>query len=280
MCRCACVCSLCLLVCCAGTGPEQAHIEFSVVDVGQGLAQLVMAEGDAVAFDMGPADAAPLWRNWYRQVGEPWLVALVLSHSDEDHRGGLGQLDSLARFSGTVYVNPYEDTAFVRATAGAWRHRVRFVPLVTGDTVGGLDGVRVECLWPPGGLPVCCPVPPEQRNHLSLVCVVSHGHNRVLLTSDIDTVTMQWLISEVPSQISASMVVVPHHGSASSVDRLFYGWACPRLAVVSCGCNNDYGHPSLQLVDVLFDLGIPMRTTCEHGTLHAASNGEYWTVVH
>lgn len=257
------------------TEPEPCH--FIVMDVGQGLAQACVVGSRAVLFDAGPARNVAGLRAGLREAGMPYLDLVVLSHADEDHRGGLGCLDSTVPFSGLVAVNPYEDTALIRAEAGWWAARLRFMTVARGQTLEGPPGVEITCLWPPADTAVGIPVPDELRNAFSLVFSVRYEDTGVLVTSDVDSVVLSRLLAVDGSALQSEVVVVPHHGSASSVHRGFYGAVQPQWAIVPCARDNDYGHPAPQLVDVLFELGIDMRTTYECGALHAVSNGWYWT---
>ncbi|MBD3243702.1 MAG: hypothetical protein GF331_24135 [Chitinivibrionales bacterium] len=236
-----------------------------------------MCRGRALVWDIGPRQSFGRWADGYRALGCPYIEQLVLSHTDEDHRGGLALLDSGTAFSGLVVVSVYEDTALIRRCAGAWTPRLRFRTIAAGDTLGGLDAGLVQCLWPPRGSGTAIPVPADERNSLSLVFRVAVGESSVLITSDIDSAAEWGLVAECGSGLASDIVVVPHHGSADAAFRPFYGHVMPVWAVVSCAAQNDFGHPSDAVVDLLFGIGVGLLSTATEGHVCFRSNGVYWT---
>ncbi len=277
------LCSVIAIACigCGDAGNEHdGGLGFAVLDVGQGLSQVGVSDGRAFVWDIGPRDSFERWSDGYDEMGRPPIDMLVLSHSDEDHRGGLAALGPDAGFSGTVVMSVYEDTSLVRRCGGAWASRLSFRTIAAGDTLGGLDGVYVECLWPPRGRDAAIPVGAQRRNELSLVFRIVTGDVSLLITSDIDSAAERELVSRYGLELASDIVVVPHHGSAGSVNRRFYGSVMPSWAVVSCGARNDYGHPSGALIDMLFDLGIELLSTPAEGHVRFHSNGVYWTRVY
>ena len=258
------------------TGPAEEILHFAVLDVGQGLAQLGVSGETAIAWDMGPASGFEGWRDGYRTLDSPHLTAIVLSHSDEDHRGGLLMLDSSLSFDGLVVTSPFEDTALIRRESGAWKDRLRFAQKARGDTIGGLDGVMVRCLWPPQEISEEIPLADEYKNRYSLCFRLSYGGTSVFISSDIDSSALAELSRNDGFTLKSDALIVPHHGSRTSIHSGFYGFVLPQLAVVSFGRDNPYGHPSGDLFDLCFRMQIELRTTAGDGHVMGKSNGYYW----
>ncbi len=263
-----------LLCGCAVEHDEVQALRLSVCDVGQGLAQIVHRGGQGIACDIGTEESASLWRAAYREDDSPVLNALVVSHTDADHVGGLAGLDTAVGFSGLVYVSTVEDTGRVLQQSGPWAPRLRFRRVAAGDTIGGVPGVLLEVLWPPA-VGAAAQTSPD-RNRWSLVVRVSYGGCAAMLTGDIDTVALHALSSSHGSALACGVLVAPHHGSATGVDRVFYGFTRPDLVVVSCGEDNPYGHPSPLLIDLAFEMGITVHQTWREGGLRLQTQGYYW----
>jgi len=263
---------------CSDEPADEAPLVLTVCDVGQGLAQLLHRDGTGIACDIGSPWSASQWHSAYRAEGSPVLAALAVSHSDTDHTGGLAFVDTTVAFSGAVYVTHFEDTARVLAQAGPWRPRLRFHRVGAGDTIAGVPGVHIDVLWPPQ--PGSSGVTPanDDRNAVSMVLQAVFGQNRALITGDADTVALRAVSAAEALGLRSELVVAPHHGSASGVDRVFYGYACPDVIVVSCGKENPYGHPSELLVDLAFEMHVEMRMTWRDGSCRAESQGYHWTV--
>jgi len=265
--------------------PDESHgrFTFTAADVGQGLAQFGVYEGRAVVWDMGPASQYSAWRSAYERLGKPAIELIVISHSDEDHLGGLSRLDNNTKWNGTVAVSPFEDTAKIRARAGVWSDRISFSFFTRGDSIKLLNSVNIVCLWPPKDIDAAEYFSADgtlnsvMRNRLSLVFSVAHRHSRALITSDIDSIAMSAIAAYSGYDLRAQLLVVPHHASAGSVNTLFFSYVSPQKAIISCSRTNNYGHPSNRMLSELLDRGATMFFTYIDGTITFHSNGYYWS---
>jgi competence protein ComEC len=253
------------------TGEE---LVFTVVDVGQGLAQISVMGGRAALWDMGPPGSAGSWDSAYTSAGRPWIDAIIFSHGDLDHTGGLRTLPVNAGFSGLVITRPGEDTAAIRAIAGPHAPSLRFRAIATGDTLSLFPTVTFECLWPPSNGALS----DESPNRSSLCVRVVHGYTSFILTGDIDTSVEKVLCANFAKHLRSDIFVVPHHGSGASLDPVFFGFCAPAYAIVSCGRNNTYGHPADAVVKLLtIQMGATLLDTRFQGTISLKSNGYYWS---
>lgn len=271
----------CLFFGCGGNPASSAggtaRFTFAVADVGQGLAQFGVIDGRAAAWDIGPPDSYPAWRAAYNELGRPRLEAIIISHSDADHCGGLRHLDGGVNWSGLIVTSPHEDTAKIREGAGVWSGSVRFQFAAAGDTLKHLDNVDIICLWPPRVIDAELPLDGRERNHYSLVFSVRHGYSRALVTSDIDSAAMTLIAAQSGGELRAQILSVPHHGSAGSVNPLFFSYVSAEIAVISCAAQNSYGHPSMRMINELMRQGVGiMYYTYLDNTVVFRSNGYYW----
>jgi len=257
-------------------GGENNRFTFCVADIGQGLSQFGVMGGRAVVWDMGPPDQYAAWRAAYGGLGSPRVEMIAISHSDADHLGGLQRLDGGVNWSGVTVVSPFEDTAKIRASAGVWSSRVEFRFCVSGDTLRVFNSVEIVCLWPPAEIEAELPLDGVMRNRYSLVFSVRHGRSRALVTSDVDSAAMNEIAARSGYDLRAQILSVPHHGSAGSVSPLFFAYASPEIAVISCARQNSYGHPTRQMIDALDMLGVNLLYTYLDNTVTFVSNGYYW----
>jgi competence protein ComEC len=255
----------------------QKRFIFATANVGQGLAQFGVIDGRAVVWDMGPPNQYDLWRNAYNTLNRPRIESIIITHSDNDHYGGLEHLDASIEWNGTVIISPFEDTAKIRAaSAGNFRERIKFQLCAAGDTLKILNGVNIICLWPPADIILELPLDSRERNRYSLVFSIRHGHSRAIVTGDIDSVAMEMIAVRSGYDLRAQILSAPHHGSAGSVNPLFFSYVSPQTAVVSCASQNSYGHPSREMIDVLTYMGTYLMYTYLDGTVTFTSNGYYW----
>lgn len=234
-------------------------------DVGQGDA-LVLATGEpgrAVLVDAGP-DAGPVDRCLAR-LGVRSLALVVLSHLHVDHVGGLaGALRG--RSTGAVAVGPVREPVGTLAQVSG-RARVAGAPVV------GMERGMV-LRWPGLVLEVLGPVHPSvhvdgddgsQVNDTSLVLRASTPLGRVLLPGDAERSSQDALLA-AGTDLRAEVLKVPHHGSRSSLPAFLVAPGS-RLALVSVGRGNSYGHPNPSITGLLAGTGALVRRTDESGDL-------------
>jgi competence protein ComEC len=266
-----------ILALCSGNNTDGTcrEFSFSVLDIGEGLSQIGICGSDAAIWDMGDTFSCAGWQSEYSLLGSPHITAIIISHCHRDHYGGLRGLSDTIDFSGLIYVSPYEDTTLIRNTATGLRQRIFFCTIAQGDTLPLLADTHIECLWPPYGIGMDT-MPDSLKNRYSLCFRISHGGNSILVTSDIDTFSERNMSSYYGFSMSSDIIVVPHHGSAGSVDEIFYGYVNPSTAVISCGTDNEYGFPSQKVINLLYQIKVTGYVTADNGTVTATSNGYYW----
>lgn len=253
---------------------DRTEFTFVVFDVGQGLSQIGTLHDEAVVWDMGPPGCLGSWFDGYEALGAPYINAIAISHGDLDHVGGLFELPGDIGFSGLVITGSLEDTAAIRRSAANWAGRMRFRTIAQGDTLCLLTDVLIECLWPE---PTLIQSQGMDRNQRSLCFRVEHGRTAVLLTGDIDSAVAGELGRFYGPDLRAQVLMVPHHGSRYSLNLMFLGYVRPEVAVISCGVNNQYGHPADEVMQALaYQMGVGVYVTAREGHVLGVSNGEYW----
>ncbi|MFC6090650.1 DNA internalization-related competence protein ComEC/Rec2 [Saccharothrix lopnurensis] len=243
-------------------------------DVGQGDAVvLATAERDrAVLVDTGP-DPVPVL-SCLRRLGVRRIPLVVLSHLHADHVGGLAAVLA-EREVGAVAVGP------ARRPGWAWeevRERaraagVRVVELSAGQRLGW-PGLGLDVLGPRAG-----PVGETNTavNDASLVLRASTAAGRVLLTGDVELAGQADLL-DGHVDLRADVLKVPHHGSRYS-SPAFLAAVRPRIALVSVGAGNRYGHPSGVVVDALVKQGALVLRTDRDGDTAVLTGPEGLRIV-
>lgn len=233
--------------------PRVAEGEFTVVvlDVGQGLAVVVRTRAHVLVFDtgvrygsgfdMGAVVVAP----YLSRTGVEQLHTLVISHGDRDHAGGRNA---------------------VAAT---------FPPAVAYASEAGRQGPDRACVdgghWAVDGVVFrfLAPTDISRRRHNDRSCVLSvrsrFGH--ALLPGDVEAAGEASLVRRHADTLAADLLVVAHHGSASSTTPAFLAAVSPRLAVVSRGLHNPHGHPHADVVGRLDEAGVRLLDTARDGAV-------------
>jgi competence protein ComEC len=229
-----------------------------------------------LVFDIGDSNVSDFWRQTYERLGSPRVEAIIVSHSHVDHMGGLSKLSAAMPFSGRIITHPGEYTGYIRRrVAPEIQQSVYFTLVVQGDTVPGLQGVRVECLWPPPSIDTTLFID-TWKNRYSMCFRLTCGATTALITSDIDTAAERELSATYGFGLKSDLMVIPHHGSASSADPVFFGFVNPSAVIVSCGKDNAYGNPSQRILDLIFQMRMEFHRTDQEGSIFAQSDEYYW----
>jgi competence protein ComEC len=251
--------------------PADGRLHLTVIDVGQGDSLLLGSPSgrhlliDAggsrdLRFDPGERRVAPeLWRRGVRG-----LDALVVTHAHPDHVGGAPFLLRAFRV-GEVWEGPAPlgDALWRRVDARLHGGRATRVTVAEGME-REWDGVRIAVRGPRR------PTRPPRRvrNEDSVVLDVAFGDVHLLLTGDV--------LGEAEEALRAPpalVLKVPHHGSRSSSRPEFLARVAPRLAVISAGAHNPFGHPHPEVVERYRRAGILVLRTDRDGTVDVATDG-------
>ena len=219
------------------SGPPPApFLRVAVLDVGQGLAVVVEAEGRTLvydtgarfsdAFDTGSAVVAP----YLRSLGRHRVDRLVVSHGDNDHAGGVAGLVESIPVAGALASQPKEVPG------------LELQPCERGRT-WRWQRVGFRFLWPDN-----VPFARRDDNNHSCVLLIEAGGIRVLLPGDIEKETEKKLLARTPSLGPVDLLVAPHHGSKSSSSSAFVRVLAPAHVVYSAGFNHHFGHPHKDVV--------------------------------
>ncbi|MFE4048049.1 ComEC/Rec2 family competence protein [Streptomyces sp. YIM B13518] len=262
-------------------------------DVGQGDALVLAAgEGAGVVVDAGPAPA--LVDHCLRSLGVTRVPLVVLTHFHADHVAGLpGVLRGRAvgAIETTSLEEPADQAAFVRRIAAARHVPVTYAAAGEARRAGELSW---EVVWPPPGAPHSTgpqstgphsmgpqstgphsmgPVP-EGPNDASVAMLVRTAGLRLLFLGDLEPPAQRALARSPAARRLAGVDVlkVAHHGSAHQDPELMRR-AAPRLALISTGEDNTYGHPAPGTVAALRTAGATVLRTDRDGAL-AVVGGE------
>jgi competence protein ComEC len=241
-------------------------------DVGQGDAFVVpTGAGAGVLVDAGP-DVGAVDRCLDR-LGIDTLPLVLLSHLDADHAGGLSGALS-GRNVGVVAtgsLSPADDRVG-RVDGLVQRSGGRRAVLVPGDrrSVG------------PASIEVLAPVPQRatasaEPNDLSMVVRVTVRGVRILFTGDLGAEAEARIVAD-GTDLRADVLKVPHHGSGDA-DPDFLAASGARVALVSVGADNSYGHPTARTLRWLAQAGMTVYRTDRGGDLAVAGSSRSWGVA-
>ncbi|MFF0503845.1 ComEC/Rec2 family competence protein [Streptomyces fimicarius] len=255
------------------TGWPPPDWAFALCDVGQGDAMVLAAgKGTGVVVDAGPDPRAV--DRCLRDLAVTRIPLVVLTHFHADHVRGLpGVLRGRAvgAIQTTGLQEPPEQAAFVRRTAAA--ARVPTVRAVAGEhrRAGPVDW---RVLWPrhgPGGAETAAVREPNDSS--VTLRVRAAGGLTLLLLGDLEPPAQRELLRGREGAGPVDVLKVAHHGSAFQDAGLLHS-VRPRLALISCGADNPYGHPSARTVGALRAAGARVLRTDTDGPIAVTGTGK------
>ena len=251
------------------------HVWF--LDVGQGDGVFLQTREASILSDCGSSQESALGEMrlgpFLKSQGVTHLDYILVSHGDEDHISGIRWLLAEEEdIRADVLVLPEsspEDAVYTDLENLAARRGMRTVRMKAGDSLRS-GKLRLSCLAPPPGYPA----DPGDRNAHSLVFLAEYRKFRMLLTGDIGFPEEEALLKRTGNRrMPVSVLKTAHHGSQTSTSEAFLRCYPPRLAVISCGKGNAYGHPAPETLSRLRESGAGIFCTEWSGAVHIWTNG-------
>jgi competence protein ComEC len=241
------------------SSPENVTIYF--LDVGQGDSILVKTASKNILIDGGPTDAGSKVVNDLSAYQVSNIDLMVATHPHADHIGGLiSVLQSDIPVQDIIY-NGYNYTA--TQTFNTWKTLA-----LSHNLTQGFRG-QIYAMSPTINFSILSPTSPTQfadMNAESIVMKLQVGNVSIMFTGDAQYDTEQFLVSS-GSNLQSQILKVGHHGSSTSTSQSFLNAVSPTYATISCGLNNQYGHPTQQTIDILSANNIITYGTYAYGTI-------------
>ncbi len=257
---------------------DDLHVSF--LDVGEGDAILVQKGNQQIVIDGGPSPQAinlelgremPFW--------DKTIDLLVMTHPHHDHLAGL--VEVLRRYEVGQVLYPaleYESPVYDEWLRLIQEGGIKQTLACAGQQIDMGDGIVMTVLGPPS---ILFTDTESDVDNNGVVLRLSTGNISFLLTADIMRET-EWELVRKRADLSSTVLKVAHHGSDTSTTSEFLAVVNPEVAVISCGTENKFGHPSDEVLDRLEAVVGPddIYCTAEHGTIEFITDGErLWAEV-
>jgi competence protein ComEC len=277
----AAICMIFSAVICLGMHSPVKTNSVTFLDVGQGDSIVVRTDGGGVyIFDCGSSSRSSVGKYvlkpYLKYYGISRIDAVVVSHSDTDHCNGITELlenaDEWGIEVGSVIIPDVADEDFTNILsdgideASKKRLYENVYSIKSGDFFN--DGsMTFTCLHPPKKMEG------EDSNALSACFLISFPEGtdqfNILLTGDVEENGEEMLCSELKQReiTDVDVLKVAHHGSKYSTSEEILEQISPKLAVISCGKNNRYGHPHEETLERLYEAGSVVLCTKDSGAV-------------
>jgi len=248
------------------------ELRFTLLDVGQGLSTVIQTQKHVLVFDTGAklSDQYDMGNNvvlpFLRSEGIRKIDMLVISHGDNDHSGGAAALMQQIPIT-TIKSSVLPSQYCLAGTSWVW-DQVTFTFLYPDRSQLGLG------------------------NNSSCVLQIKNRSQTILLTGDIEKSAEYYLLKQ-KENLSATILVAPHHGSKTSALDEFIDQVNPKIVLFAVGYRNQYHLPSVSVIKKYQDRHILQYDSVKMGAiqfdlkngktliphLYRLEHQKYWTTV-
>ena len=226
-------------------------------------------------------DAGPSRENWdygekvilpcLKSYNVDTLDAVIITHDDNDHLGGaVAVIDSIPIRA--IYGNGRKGNSdtYLRYDRALREHRMIPQVLRAGQPLPGFEDIPIWILHPDTSF---------LKDHIndndaSIVLQIRVGQVAFLLPGDIESSAENHIL-RYQNTLGSDVLLVPHHGSASSSGMSFLKAVMPKIAVISSGKNNPHGHPSPQVLQRLEAIHCQVERTDLNGAVVLRTDGHH-----
>lgn len=255
------------------TSAVQGEMLVHYIDVGQGDSIFInLPNGENMLIDTGEAEYGEKVESYIKNCGVEKIDYMVLTHPHSDHMGAASHIIRCFE-TGKLFMPDKISTspAFERLLDAIEEKNCLPIAAEAGVNILSQNGLDIKIISPSGN-------DYEEVNDYSAVIKIVYKNNSFLFMGDAERKAENKIL-ENNYDVRADVIKIGHHGSSTSSSKKFMWAVAPKLAVISLGKDNSYGHPHKEVKKLLKDLKIPYLRTDEEGDIVIKSDGENITVM-
>jgi competence protein ComEC len=234
------------------------------LDVGQGDSIFIeLPNSQSMLIDAGVSGEGESIESYINDSGYSKIDYLVATHPHADHIGSMTYIVKNIDI-GSIYMPKVSTTTktYEKLLTAISDKGYKVKSATAGMTIVEDSGFSVDILGPEE-------VDEDDMNNSSIIIKITYGSKSFLFIGDAETEEL----NTITSDMSADVLKVGHHGSRTSTTEEFLQEVNPEYAVISCGKDNDYGHPHSEVIALLNQFDITYYRTDTQGTIIISSDG-------
>lgn len=239
-------------------------VKVHFIDVGQGDSIFAeLPDGKCMLIDAGENEYGDKVCDYIKNCGKTYIDYVIATHPHSDHIGGMD--DVIKKFDiGTFYMPDCSNNTktFESMVDYLLDKSIPAVVAKSGVVIAEGGKLKIQIVSP--GIDF------EELNNYSAVVKLTYGDVSYLFTGDAETIAE----NSITADVKADVIKVGHHGSETSTGADFIKRVSPKVAVISVGKYNDYGHPHKEVVQRLLNRGTTVLRTDRDGTVIVATDGQ------
>lgn len=231
-----------------------------IIDVGQGDSIFIQTlEDKRILIDAGDEEAEHTVYSYLKRRGVKKIDVLIATHPDTDHIGSMDYIIDKFKISHFYMPNAKTDSeAFYNLLDSCKEKNLKIEYLTKGDRLKIDSSTTMEILSPS--------TITDKNNLNSIVSLLNYKGYEFLFTGDAEKENESEILSSC-NLPDIEFLKAGHHGSSSSSTDEFIEKLKPEAVAISCGYNNDYGHPHRSVLDTFRENGAVVYRTDKNGSL-------------
>lgn len=249
--------------------PEGMRI--TMLDVGQGASVCVEApSGEVYLLDAGSTSKNDTGKYqivpYLKYRGVRRVDGIFVSHWDADHINGIQAVLEWAKMGNVPVKRMFlpdtqlKDKALEALLLLAQKYGVPVEYVAAGNRMESGE-IIWTCFHPPIGKKE------EDRNALSMALRMEYRGFSVMFTGDLEQEGEEWMVKHYGSALRSTLLDAGHHGSKNATQESFLDAVKPKVVLISCGKDNSYGHPAVEMLSRVQERKIPWYVTAQEGAL-------------
>lgn len=246
------------------TGTDKSSFQIDFIDVGQGDSELVQCDGHYMLVDGGDSKKSSLIYSYLKSRSISYLDIMVATHADADHIGGLSGALNYANVGVAYCPVTDHDTKTFRSFVKYLGNQGKTITVPKAGDRFMLGSATVTVIGHRYSS--------SDANNNSIILRIEYGNTSFLLTGDAES-EEETSVLDSGQNLQSTVLKVAHHGSAYSTGYRFLREVCPQYAVISVGKDNQYGHPTEEVLSRLRDADVKTYRTDLQGDIICRSDG-------
>ena len=245
--------------------PNADAMQVHFLDVGQGLSILVQLGDEVLIYDGGDRGTSSFVVSYLQDLGIKEIDYMISSHYDADHLAGLIGCLNVFDVKNVIGSN-YKHTSKLYSS---------FMDAVEDEGLK-MQYPKVGTTYAFGDAVITILAPKkigEDSNANSVAVKLTYGESDFIFTGDADYGSERDMVAS-GINLDCEVLSLAHHGSSTGNSSLFLEKTLPEAVVISCGKGNDYGHPHVEVVELLEAMEIDVFRSDVQGTVIATTDGK------
>lgn len=244
------------------------------IDVDQGDAIFIeLPQNRSMLIDASTNSQEQTVIDFISELGYSYIDYVIATHPHEDHIGGMDGVLNTFKVGKFYLPNDVATTkTYEKMLEAVENNGAKVIEAKSGISIVSEENLSVDILSP---ILVHAEEYGDDHNAWSVICKLTYGENTFMFTGDAEAETESFLEGDLQSDV----LKVGHHGSSSSTSEEFFYKVDPKIAVISCGVDNDYGHPHDEIMALLERENVKIYRTDISGNITVTSNGNVLNVI-